>query len=629
MAYKKLELLTEGQEGYGVIVEWNTRRGCSGEISMGIQDEKVVKEILKEMDEKGAASKRPNSILMNCILQKCDTENRNGRFYPRYLLEREDKAYQKYIQEGNAGGEANHPDCYHPNTELLTEKGWKYFSDITDNEIVFTLNPETNKIELHKINFKVDQNYKGLMYNFKGLNLDLSVTPNHRFLLEDRHGKRFFKTAEEIEVSYSNKWKILKTGEWNGEDSEIFIIPGLKENEFTNNSKKYFIEKFSHDIKIDSKIWFSFLGLYLAEGSAMGSKSKKYGHGYVSKITQKKPENILKIRELLNKLPFNIREKKYKDGKIDFFITDIRLHKYLLKLGDSYNKYIPDEIKKYSSRLLSLLFDWFKLGDGRTVGKNDQSCVFSTSEKLINDLHEILIKIGGSGSIRKEARDNDKYITDTICEDVENEFGELELIETKVKRLIKGINCHSMYFLNISKTKNIYLDKRFIKIEKINYEGSIHCVNVQNNNIYVRRNGQALWCGNTSNIDILNISHRVVKSWWEGNTLLGVLEIMTSEAFHQTGAEYNSGDKIAGLLKRGYKLGISSRGVGSLKNIGGKNTVQDDFELICYDLVASPSTPGAYLYPDTEVKLNESIVAEKVENFSSSLITKIDEFLNK
>jgi len=130
-----------------------------------------------------------------------------------------------------------------------------------------------------------------------------------------------------------------------------------------------------------------------------------------------------------------------------------------------------------------------------------------------------------------------------------------------------------------------------------------------------------------SNIDVLNIAHRVIKSWWEGNTLLGVLEIMTSDAFHTTGAEYNSGDKIAGLLKKGYKLGISSRGVGSLKNIGGKNTVQDDFELICYDIVASPSTPGAFLYPDTEVKLNESTKIEKVENFSTSLIIKLDEFL--
>lgn len=240
--YKKLELLREGQEGFGVIVEWNTRNGSSGYISANMQNEDLVKRIISESSVPKIADDKLHPIFMNCILQKCDTENRNGRFYPRYLLEREDKGYQKLIAEGSAGGEANHPD--------------------------------------------------------------------------------------------------------------------------------------------------------------------------------------------------------------------------------------------------------------------------------------------------------------------------------------------------------------------------------------------------SSNLDILNISHRVIKSWWEGNTLLGVLEIMTSQAYHDTGAEYNTGDKIAGLLKRGYKLGISSRGVGSLKNMGGKNTVQDDFELICYDLVQSPSTPGAYLYPDTDVKLNESVKEQEIKNFNNLFINGLDEYLN-
>ncbi len=111
----------------------------------------------------------------------------------------------------------------------------------------------------------------------------------------------------------------------------------------------------------------------------------------------------------------------------------------------------------------------------------------------------------------------------------------------------------------------------------------------------------------SSNIDVKNLSHRVIKSWWEGNTLLGVLEILTSKIYHINGTICCTGDIIADLLRRGVKMGISSRGVGSLKNIHGRNTVQSDFELICYDLVASPSTPGAFLYPESEVNLNESV----------------------
>lgn len=117
------------------------------------------------------------------------------------------------------------------------------------------------------------------------------------------------------------------------------------------------------------------------------------------------------------------------------------------------------------------------------------------------------------------------------------------------------------------------------------------------------------------------LSHRVIKTWWENNTLMGVLEIMTTRAYHDSGIISTQGDFIADLLSKGAKLGISSRGVGSLKNIYGKNTVQDDFELICYDLVSSPSTPGAYLYPSTEVKINENIKIDVISesNFSRKM----------
>jgi hypothetical protein len=69
----------------------------------------------------------------------------------------------------------------------------------------------------------------------------------------------------------------------------------------------------------------------------------------------------------------------------------------------------------------------------------------------------------------------------------------------------------------------------------------------------------------------------------------------------------------ANYLRQGVTLGISSRGVGSLKKIGEQNEVQDDFELICFDLVSSPSTPGAYLFLNKEVTGNfeENIEEEK------------------
>jgi hypothetical protein len=120
--------------------------------------------------------------------------------------------------------------------------------------------------------------------------------------------------------------------------------------------------------------------------------------------------------------------------------------------------------------------------------------------------------------------------------------------------------------------------------------------------------------------------------WWgqgeDENVLYGQLEIITSPAYMKEGVVSMVGDKIVEYLKRGIKLGISSRGVGSLKEVNGENVVQDDFELICFDLVASPSTPGAYLFPQK----NEMQVGEDVkvtgENLSEGT-DKINDALTK
>jgi hypothetical protein len=84
------------------------------------------------------------------------------------------------------------------------------------------------------------------------------------------------------------------------------------------------------------------------------------------------------------------------------------------------------------------------------------------------------------------------------------------------------------------------------------------------------------------------------------------------------------GDKIALYLQRNLKLGISSRGLGSVKKVGGKNIVQDDFELICFDLVATPSTPNAYLFLETK----DSTLQESFKE-SNNNVKKYDDSIRK
>lgn len=134
---------------------------------------------------------------------------------------------------------------------------------------------------------------------------------------------------------------------------------------------------------------------------------------------------------------------------------------------------------------------------------------------------------------------------------------------------------------------------------------------------------------NDININLDNLSHRVTKMWWEGNTLYGKLELLVTEQYALRG-EYGGmvGDKLAIYLnKYNIKLGISSRGVGSVTSVRGLDLVQDDFELVCFDVVSSPSTHGAYLFkgaiPGTNI--NEQIKINK--NILSSDENKVKAFL--
>ena len=145
----------------------------------------------------------------------------------------------------------------------------------------------------------------------------------------------------------------------------------------------------------------------------------------------------------------------------------------------------------------------------------------------------------------------------------------------------------------------------------------------------------------SSLIDLDRVSHLITEVWCEGPVLLGKLKLLTSPGFHERGIVSTKGDLAANYLRQGVTLGISSRGVGSLKKVGEQNEVQEDFELICFDLVSSPSTPGAYLFLDKNERMNyeENLDEEKkmsVErnigdsgNKSLDLMKRLSDYLDK
>ena len=134
----------------------------------------------------------------------------------------------------------------------------------------------------------------------------------------------------------------------------------------------------------------------------------------------------------------------------------------------------------------------------------------------------------------------------------------------------------------------------------------------------------------SSLIDLDRVSHIITDIWWDGIILMGKLKLLTSPGFHERGIVSTKGDQAANLLRQGVTLGISSRGVGSLKKVGDRNEVQDDFELICFDLVSSPSTPGAYLFLDPSERKNfEENLDEEAQRKSQGSIDKSVDLMKK
>jgi hypothetical protein len=135
----------------------------------------------------------------------------------------------------------------------------------------------------------------------------------------------------------------------------------------------------------------------------------------------------------------------------------------------------------------------------------------------------------------------------------------------------------------------------------------------------------------SSLIDLDRVSHIITEVWWDNNILMGKLKLLTSPGFHARGVVSTKGDIAANLMRQGVTMGVSSRGVGSLKKVGERNEVQDDFELICFDLVSSPSTPGAYLFSDINERGNfeENIEEEKMEKAQKNSLSKSVDLMNK
>lgn len=402
--------------------------------------------------------------------------------------------------------------CYDKETRVLTQDGFKFFSDLSYNDKLATFNKETEELEYQKPNKIVSFHRKDKMLKLENQAFNLCITPDHRLLV--RHEKnRDWKLIPANELinpksgKFGTQWRTKKSCKWQGKEKEFFYPDSVVETRGNPIS----LER----IPMDS--FLSFLGWYISEGSIFKS------NGYYIEISQKKQEDYIRqIKECIEKCgyhPFRVH------GGIRF--SSKQLYDYVSMFGKSSDKYIPSFVKDLSSRQIKILLDSLFKGDGSFV-ENEYQKYVTTSKQLAEDILECLLKIGYSGSISKTPPKNGGKING---------------------RQIVGRQ--QQYIVSVNKTQNepslYYSGKQTF----IDYDDKIYCVSVPNETLLVERNGKILFCGNTERKNPVDLLRAYMTEFKPDENVAMVLKTYVVNPSNQSEAQ-RIRDRIRDIKKKMY-----------------------------------------------------------------------------
>lgn len=410
--------------------------------------------------------------------------------------------------------------CYDDKTEILTDKGWKLFEDLTDDDLVATLNT-FGALEFQKPIARQKIRYTGEMICINNKHIDLCVTPDHLHLVRNRHNF-FFELRKVKDIVGRHGFECKRDFLWVGKKEDVFILPdvdyydtkniglnirntilaemgddyietkdlykkcALDIEERTFLHHLYILEKEGYverkkirkivnkhsigfnlwrkirdievkPVEIPMETWLKFLGAYLSDGYTYISKK-----GYKVILTCFKKKKVDYYESILKEMPFH-----YTRTEKGFNIESKQLCLYLRQFGRSYEKYIPKEIKELSPKYLRILIDSLMRGDGNV----ETSTYTTTSKQLADDIQEIIFKAGYTAIIR------------TIPPKVRT-IGNRPVIGKR-----NAFKIRVAYNRGTPKLAPAHFST-------IKYDGYVYDVTVPNHVIFVRRNGKPCWSSN-------------------------------------------------------------------------------------------------------------------------------------
>lgn len=341
--------------------------------------------------------------------------------------------------------------CLTPDHEVLTDKGWKNYTELTKDMRVACL--VNGNVEYHKPKEYYEYDYNDRMYCMKTQQIDLCVTPNHKMWCGTPYGS-------------NHEWQ------WHLRKADTIVGQQIKYQKNANNSNKTYQFSLpsineSDPMELNMDGWLDFMGMWISDGWTSELPKKEVV------LSAKKKQKVEFVRQALNALGFTEDEDyRYNTNQHIFVICNDRLHTYLRDYSlEAPNKFLPEWVWNLDTAQSQRLLISLKNGDETVQGTS--YCYYTSSKQLAGQVQRLCLHAGWSG----------------------NEV------------VIHGRNVnskHDIYRISYIRSNNepmvnhSHVKEQNTQVEKwIQYQGKVWCLEVPGNVFYVRRNGLPVWTGNS------------------------------------------------------------------------------------------------------------------------------------
>lgn len=351
--------------------------------------------------------------------------------------------------------------CHDDITEVLSDRGWLLFKDVTPDDKLLTMDTDTGDSYYDKPSHIHTSDYNGELLVCESRGANFAVTPNHKMLFNSVKLPDTPQFTEADNMIWGNK-RIPRIINWSGHDVDYHTIPSFKSRR---------VDYPERQVKMDD--WCEFMGWFITEGHTQHNRWKS-SKGWqtapaMAVVTQKQLHYLDEIIECVERMEFT-----YSVNQQGVLIFNPALCHHLDTFGKGFNnKRVPSHIKDLCPRQIDIFIDAAVKGDGYHKGTRD--IIYTSSSDLAGDYQELILKTSQNSTVTK--RD----------------------IEGQRKWIIDHWAVSTCDGYVVSRTFNqSKIDCEKAKPSHVHYEGKVYCATVSGGVLFTRRNGKCMWSGNSA-----------------------------------------------------------------------------------------------------------------------------------